>query len=72
MALNIKQNTEIKGYRIRRGKDEREVNISQYANDGTLFLSDESQIEAAIKSMNEFAELSGTRLNSSKTVGMFL
>ncbi len=34
MALNIKQNTEIKGYRMCRGKDEREVKISQYADDG--------------------------------------
>ncbi len=72
MALNIKQNTEIKGYRMRRGKDEREVKISQYADDGTLFLSDELQIEAAIKAIDEFAELSGTRLNISKTVRMFL
>uniref|UniRef100_A0A3B3TJU2 Reverse transcriptase domain-containing protein n=1 Tax=Poecilia latipinna TaxID=48699 RepID=A0A3B3TJU2_9TELE len=45
---------------------EREICLSQLADDTTLFLKDCSQINIAIKLVNEFSSASGLKLNLSK------
>ncbi|XP_035990507.1 uncharacterized protein LOC118562322 [Fundulus heteroclitus] len=46
--------------------NEREIKISQLADDTTLFLKNESQIEDALKVVNKFSKSSGLNLNLSK------
>ena len=45
---------------------DREIKISQLADDTTLFLQDESQVSHAVNSIRQFSEASGLCLNLSK------
>ena len=68
MALKIRQKQEIVGINLRNDS----VKIAQYADDTTLFMKDEKDIEHAINIIEEFALFSGLRLNRAKTMGMWL
>ena len=57
---------------MKNGKHEKEMKISQYADDGTLLLFDEHQLNAAINEIRYFIEVAGPKLNVNKTIGMFL
>ena len=72
MALRLKQSTQFKGYVIKSKENEREIKISQYADDGTLFLRDRAQLEHVIKVIQEYGRHSGLTLNTKKTIGMYL
>lgn len=72
LALRVKQNKDLKGYKIRGKESEVEVKLSQYADDGIMFLNDEDQIYKAISIINEFGILSGLKLNRNKSIGLYL
>ena len=68
LAMAIRQNTAIKGITI--GKEE--TKLLQYADDTTAVLSDMDSARALFTLLDVFNELSGLRINSSKTEGMWI
>ena len=68
LAMAIRQNTVIKGITI--GKEE--TKLLQYADDTTAVLSDMDSARALFTLLDVFKELSGLRINSSKTEGMWI
>ena len=68
LAMAIRQNTAIKGITI--GKEE--TKLLQYADDTTAVLSDMDSARALFTLLDVFKELSGLRINSSKTEGMWI
>ncbi len=62
LSLNISHDTEFKGISI----FNREIRISQLADDTTLFLKDKEQLGKAIDLVNQFSLASGLKLNVSK------
>ena len=67
LAIAIRQNTVIRGITI--GKEE--TKLLQYADDTTVVLSDMDSARALFTLLDVFKELSGLRINSSKTEGMW-
>lgn len=64
LSLMIRRNSNIKGINVK-GK---EALLSQFADDTTLFLDgSERSLRAAIQTLNEFAEISGLKVNCNKT-----
>ena len=72
LAIKIKNNSDIKGYKISVGRYTKEIKISQYADDSTVMLQDENQIPAFLKEIEQFSKLAGLTLNMQKTMGMML
>ena len=72
LSLRIKQNGNIKGFMISNGETEREVKISQYADDSDLLLSDTTQIKEAISEVLQFSNSIGPKLNINKTHGLLI
>ena len=68
LAMAIRQNTAIKGITI--GKEE--TKLLQYVDDATAVLSDMDSARALFTLLDVFKELSGLRINSSKTEGMWI
>jgi hypothetical protein len=69
LSLRIKQNNQIKGYKIVIGEQRRELKISQYADDSTLLLHDEHQIIESLNEIQKITDVAGPKLNIKKTVG---
>ncbi|GFO17347.1 reverse transcriptase [Plakobranchus ocellatus] len=60
----IRQNDHIKGYKI----SELEINVSQYADDMTIFLhGSEVAFEKCIETLGEFEKYSGLNMNQDQT-----
>ena len=68
LAIAIQQNTALKGITI--SKDE--TKLLQYADDTTAVLSDMDSAQTLFTLLYVFKELSGLRINSSKTEGMWI
>jgi len=68
MAINIRKNKNIKGMNI--GSKERK--LSQYADDSTLTLTNLDSIDAVMKTIYDFCDVSGMKLNIEKTEGIWL
>ena len=68
LALVIRQNTAIKGISI--GKEE--TKLLQYADDTTAVLSDRDSAHALFNLLDVFRKLSGLKINTSKTEGMWV
>ncbi len=62
LSLSIMHNQNLKGISI----FDREIKISQLADDTTLFLHDKSQLSSAIQIVRNFSCASGLKLNMSK------
>uniref|UniRef100_A0A8C6SMB2 Reverse transcriptase domain-containing protein n=1 Tax=Neogobius melanostomus TaxID=47308 RepID=A0A8C6SMB2_9GOBI len=62
LSINIVSNPELKGISI----FNREIRISQLADDTALFLKDKNQLQNAISLIEEFTKASGLKLNVSK------
>ena len=68
LALAIRQNEAIKGISI--GKEE--TKLLQYADDTTVVLSDRDSARALFNLLEVFRKLSGLKINTSKTEGMWI
>ena len=65
LAISIRENSDIKGITI----EGEETKLLQYADDTTAVLADIDSVHAL---MDEFGTLSGLKVNSSKTEGMWI
>ena len=68
LACKIRQDKEIHGITVFR----KEFKIGQLADDTTLFSGDKDSVRRAIAVLNDFGDLSGLRLNPSKTKALWL
>ena len=68
LAIAIRQNTAIKGISIGKG----ETKLLQYADDTTAVLSDRDCANALFNLLDVFRKLSGLKINTSKTEGMWV
>ena len=68
MSIKIRQSSAVKGISI----FEREIKISQFADDTNLSCLDLSSVEKGLQIAVDFGEISGLRLNLEKTKAMWL
>ena len=69
MAINIKRDEDIKGININENK---QIFISQLADDTSLFLKDNKSLKRAFKILEHLRKCSGLRLNMDKTKALLL
>ena len=70
MACKIRQNNNIKGYRLK--GIPREIKISQYVDDLTFCTRDNESMPHVIETIEEFGKIARPRLNLNKTEGIWL
>ena len=70
LALQIRSSKSLKGFLI--GNNGKHVKISQYADDGILYLNDKDEICCAINIISKFGMIAGTLLNIGKCEGLCL
>ena len=68
LACNFRQDKEIQGINI----FQKELKISQFADDTTLHNSNTNSVRRAINVLDNFGDVSGLRLNPSKTKALWL
>ena len=68
-SCKIRQSKCIKGIPL---PNEKEAKLTQYADDLTLFLSDENSITKALSYAHDFYVLSGLKINKEKTQAMWI
>ena len=68
LASKIRQDKEIEGIRIFK----KEIKISQFADDTSLLCSSCKSVQRAIEVLNDFGDVSGLRLNPTKTKALWL
>ena len=71
LSVNTKQNKEIKGIEIGNEND-LEIKVVQLADDTTLLVKDETSVLKALETISTFCDVSGVRLNKTKTEGIWL
>ena len=64
----IKSKSTIKGIKV----GEKEIKVSLYADDTTVFVRDLDSIKELLALLNDFTNLSGLEINTTKTEGMWL
>lgn len=72
LAIKIRTDKKIEGYKINTANGTYEIRIAQYADDSTIFLKDETQIEKVINIIDAFGNVAGLRLNLNKTEAIWL
>ena len=68
LSIIIRNNQSIKGLVIK----EKEIKISQFADDTTVFLEDLDSVKETFRLLDKFSSLSGLRVNSNKCEAMWL
>ena len=68
LAIAVRENSNIKVITM----EGEETKILQYADDTTAVLSDTNSAHAFFKLLDEFGNMSGLKINSSKTEGMWI
>ena len=68
LAISVRENVEIKGIVI----EQQETKLLQYADDTTAVLADIESAHILFQLLENFKNLSGLKVNSSKTEGMWL
>ena len=68
MALQIKDNNQIKGIELRSEENTACIKITQYADDTCMYLKDLAQINLCIGTIKSFSLVSGLKLNPHKTL----
>ena len=71
LAAKVRNNKNL-GLKININNEEKLIQISQLADDTTLFLKDEEAVTKSLSIVNEFGDVSGLRLNIHKTEGLWL
>jgi hypothetical protein len=72
MACNIRDNKDIKGIKLNVNGRTYESNISQYADDSALTLTDKISIYESIREIKRFSAVSGLHLNMNKCEGLWV
>ena len=72
LAHKIRQSTEIKGISIPTNYGIRVIKIAMYADDSTLLLHDEYDVQYALHIVEEFSKFSGLVLNKNKTEALMI
>ena len=67
-ARALKNEQSIKGVNV----ETKEIKITQYADDTTVFVKDEESVEQLLRLLDEFKSISGLEINTSKTEAMWL
>ena len=68
LAIAIRQNSDIKGIYI----EEQETKLLQYADDTTVILTDTNSAKVLFELLDWFRNISGLKINCSKTEGMWI
>ena len=68
LANAIKNKTTIKGIKV----GEKEIKVSLYADDTTVFVRDLDSVKELLALLNDFKKLSGLEINTTKAEGMWL
>ena len=68
LAISVRENVEIKGIVIK----QQETKLLQYADDTTAVLADIESAHILFQLLENFKNISGLKVNSSKTEGMWL
>ena len=68
LSCAIRSRSDIRGILVAN----KEIKLSQYADDTTAFCKDEASLEKLLEVLNLFEECSGLKLNSSKTEALWL
>ena len=66
LATKIRKSSSLKGFKY--NPNHTCVKISQYADDAILFLNNKDELFSAVNILSKFGDVSGTRLNLSKSV----
>ena len=69
MAINIRNNPNIHGIRV--PQSDKEVKMSQFADDTTLLLTDDSSITETFKVFDHYERASGAKINRGKCKGLW-
>jgi len=73
LACKIRQSKNINGIKLPlQNYEKNEVRIAMYADDITVFLSDEKGIDYVLEILYQFSRVSGLKLNSTKTEAMWI
>ena len=72
LANRIRNEKQIRGFKIKLNGSNLSIKISQLADDTTLFLKSKNEISIALNIIEIFENLSGLKLNRSKTEGVWL
>ena len=68
LAIAIRQNSDIKGIYI----EEQETKLLQHADDTTAILADTNSAKVLFELLDRFRNISGLKINCSKTEGMWI
>ena len=69
LALKIRQSPNCRGIRL---PNEKEVRISQFADDTTIITNNTDSLRSQLQTIEEFGAISGLKLNRKKTKAMWL
>jgi hypothetical protein len=72
MALRIRNNKDIKGFQIKIDEQTHSINISQLADDTTLYFNSKNDISVAMNEIEIVCTFSGLRINRNKTEGLWI
>ena len=70
LAITIRNSTSLQGFCF--GNEDNKIKISQYADDGILFLNNRNQFCSALNILETFGTFSGLKLNIEKCEGFWL
>ena len=72
MTLNIRNNTLINGISVKISNFQKNLKLTQLADNTTIFLGAKNEIEIALKAIEFFGKHSGLKLNRNKTEGLWI
>jgi hypothetical protein len=72
MALRIRNNKNIKGFQVKIDEINHSINISQLADDTTLFFNSKTEISLALNEIEIFGSFSGLIMNKDKSEGLWI
>ena len=72
MALRIRNNKDIKGFQIKIDEQTHSIQISQLADDTTLYFNSKNDISVAMNEIEIFGNFSGLMINRNKTEGLWI
>ena len=72
LSCKIRQSDNVKGIQLPSNDIIKEMKLQQYADDTTLFVRDEKSLGNVLKLVDTFSNISGLKVNKSKTDAMWI